>query len=406
MPMSQQKMGKVEFIALMAMLVATVAFSIDGMLPALPEMAKELTPDDPNRVQLVIAAFIVGMAFGTLVAGPLSDRFGRKPVILAGAILYVIAAAACLVTRSLEPLLVARFFQGIGAAAPRVVSQALTRDLFAGREMAKISSFVMMIFTLVPAIAPLIGSVVINSYGWRGVFAGFIIFVIFATFWMQVRIVEPVNDENRRPFRFRPFKDALNDMLALPMVRLSIIVQVFAYTVLFLSIMLVQPVFDLYFNSNATFPIWFAAIAILAGSASLLNAVLVMKFGMRTLIVIALTCQFFLALIMILTFGFSGLGRHVEFYLYAFWLTSLFFAAGMTLGNLTALALEPLGYIAGTATSIMGATSAFASALLAGTIGQFFDGTPMAHVYAVCVMTALALYFARKMKLHDRVKQT
>ena len=147
-----------EFIALMAMLVATVALSIDAMLPALPNIAAEFSPNNTNQAQLVLSSFILGMAMGTFVMGPLSDSFGRKNVIYFGSSIYIVSSALCIFAPNLETIVVARIFQGIGAAAPRVVSQALIRDLYSGREMARISSFIMIIFSLVPAVAPLLGA--------------------------------------------------------------------------------------------------------------------------------------------------------------------------------------------------------------------------------------------------------
>ncbi|NVK58951.1 MAG: MFS transporter, partial [Rhodobacteraceae bacterium] len=162
--------GRPEFIAMLAMLFATIAFSIDAMLPALPEIGAELTPDDVNRAQLVVTSFVLGMGIGTFFTGPLSDTFGRKPVVLAGATLYVVMSLVAAQEDSLELLLVARLFQGLGAAGPRVVALAIVRDLHSGREMARIMSFVMMIFTIFPALAPSMGAVIIDLSSWRGIF--------------------------------------------------------------------------------------------------------------------------------------------------------------------------------------------------------------------------------------------
>ncbi|MBH1974288.1 MAG: MFS transporter, partial [Rhodobacteraceae bacterium] len=160
-------LSKGEFVALMAALAATVAVSIDAMLPALPEIAASLSPDAPNRAQLVVTSFVFGMGLGTLFAGPLSDAFGRKAMILAGSSLYIAAAVACYFASSLDFLLIARVVQGFGAAFPRIVSIALMRDMFKGREMAKVMSFVMMVFALVPAVAPLMGQAVISVSSWQ-----------------------------------------------------------------------------------------------------------------------------------------------------------------------------------------------------------------------------------------------
>jgi len=168
-----QQLGQTEFIAMIAMLFATIAFSIDSMLPALPTIAAELTPLAPNNAQLILTSFVLGMGFGTFVAGPLSDSYGRRRIIVAGAVLYCAGAIAAYFASSLETVLLARVVQGLGAAGPRVVSLALVRDLYKGRDMARVVSFAMMIFTLVPAVAPLAASGVIALYGWRSIFIAF-----------------------------------------------------------------------------------------------------------------------------------------------------------------------------------------------------------------------------------------
>ena len=164
-----------EFIAMLAFLFATIAFSIDAMLPALPEIATALTPDNVNRAQLILTSFVAGMGIGTLFAGPISDAIGRKRAITLGFVIYAAAAIAAIFANSLEFLLICRFVQGLGAAGPRIVGLALVRDLYEGREMARITSFVMMIFIIVPALAPAMGQGIIWVAGWHGVFGAFLV---------------------------------------------------------------------------------------------------------------------------------------------------------------------------------------------------------------------------------------
>ncbi|MEC7793879.1 MAG: MFS transporter, partial [Pseudomonadota bacterium] len=213
------RISQSEFIAMMAMMVATVAFSIDSMLPAMPEIASELTPDAPNRSQLILSAFMVGMGVGTLFTGPLSDAFGRKSVINLGAALYILGAALAWSAPTLELMIAARVMQGIGAAGPRIVSLAIVRDLYSGREMARIVSFVMIIFTIVPALAPLLGTGIMSIGGWRSIFVAFMVFSVISILWLNSRLVEPLAPEARRPFRLAAFRTAFSEMMALPMVR-------------------------------------------------------------------------------------------------------------------------------------------------------------------------------------------
>lgn len=395
-----------EFIALMAMLVATVALSIDGMLPALPYIASELSPENPNRAQLVLSSFVVGMALGTFLMGPLSDSFGRKTIIYWGAGLYVFFAVICMLATNLETLTLARIMQGIGAAGPRVVSQALVRDLYSGREMARITSFIMIIFALVPAVAPLLGAAVMLMFQWQAIFAVFILFVILSTTWMGVRIQEPVTLEKRRPFDFISLKTATIEILSHRMVRTAIVTLIFAYSVLFTGLLLIQPVFDIYFARADIFPVWFAVIAILAASASFVNAILVLQWGMRRLVSIAFRVQVFWSAVMLLLLNNGTLSGEFGFAMFVLWMLGVFFQAGMTMGNLTALAMEPLGHIAGTAASLVSALATLGSVILAGIVGQFFDGTPLVMFVGVVVFAICGVISTNHLQRFERPSQS
>ncbi|MDM8168093.1 multidrug effflux MFS transporter [Roseovarius sp.] len=379
--------GRIEFVALMAMLVATVAFSIDAMLPALPRIGAELTPDAVNRAQLVVASFLLGLGCGTFFTGPLSDSFGRKPVILMGAAVYITGALMAMIAPSLELIVAARILQGLGAAAARIVALAIIRDLYAGREMARLISFVMMVFTLVPAIAPLAGSGVIALTGWRGIFAIFILFTICTTLWMLLRLAEPLPAERRRPFRPRALWSAVKEVLSYRTVRLSIAVQILCFTTLFSSISSIQQIFSATFGRTDDFPYWFFVIALLAGTGSFVNAALVMRLGMRRLVSFALMAQVCLTAIT-LTLFLIGLPPGIDFAVYVAWQTTVFFQAALTLGNLNALAMEPLGHIAGMAASVIASIGTVGSVILTVPVGLSFNGTPLPLLTGVlaCVL--------------------
>ncbi|MDF1854084.1 multidrug effflux MFS transporter [Pseudooceanicola sp.] len=394
-------MHRVELVALLAMLMATVAFSIDSMLPALPQIGRDLSPDNPNNAQLVLSSFIIGMGVGTLFTGPMSDSLGRKPVMLGGAALYTLGSALAWAAPSLELMVVARLLQGIGAAGPRIVSLAIVRDFHSGREMARLMSFVMIVFTLFPAIAPFLGTGIIALAGWRGIFAAFVIFSLISSAWLGLRLPEPLPPEKRRPFKARALLAATREMMMIPMVRLSITVQTLIFSALFTSISLIQPVFEQAFDRATSFPLWFFVIGIFCATSSMVNARFVMRYGMRAIVMVTLAVALLLALIMVVV-RLAGLPPEVEFWFYLVWQGSVFYQMGLTMGNLNALAMEPLGHIAGTAASVIGAISTVTSGIIASLVAQTFTGTAMPLYLGTLAYTALAFPLILRMRRLER----
>ena len=393
-------MSRTEFVALMAMLAATVALSIDGMLPALPQIAEQLSPDNINQAQLIVTSFVLGMGLGTFVTGPLSDTFGRKPVMLWGSILYIVSAVVASRAQSLEVLLAARVCQGLGAAGPRVVAMAVIRDLYAGRGMAQIVSFVMIVFSLVPAIAPLLGSIVIDIWNWRAVFYGFVAFSAISALWVAIRLPETLAPENRRSLRIDALRGAVVEMFVHPVVRISIAVQALSFGMLFALLSSIQQIFDITFGRAESFPLWFGAVAIVAASSGLLNARLVMRLGMMFLVRAMLLAQVFLSAAMILV-AIAAANGHVsnDLYFGAFvlWQVSLFFQAGMTIGNLNAIAQEPMGHIAGMAASVISSVATVCGVILAVPVGLLFDGTALPLSVSIFLQAAVGLALMRLM---------
>lgn len=387
----QRPLKKLEFVALMAMSFATIAFSIDAMLPALPEIGHALTPDDLNKAQLVLTSFVLGMGIGTFFTGPLSDAFGRRRVLLGGFVIYMIASVLAMQAGSLEMILAARLLQGIGAAGPRVVAMAVIRDQYAGRQMAQLMSFVFMVFTLVPAFAPVLGAVIMSFVGWRGLFGAFLVFAIINGSWFALRQPETLRAENRRPFRIHVLWNGLKEVLANHTVRVTIIVQMLVQAVLFSMLSTTQQVFDITFDRGASFPIWFGVVALVSGASSITNASLVIRLGMRLLIRVTLLVQVFLSGIFALMMLTDMMPDAAYFPMFIIWMTSVFFMAGMTMGNLNAIALEPMGHIAGMASSVTSAISTICAVAIAVPIGLTFDGTPLPLMIAVFCCAVLAL---------------
>lgn len=389
------RLGQTEFIAMIAMLFATIAFSIDAMLPALPQIAAELTPDAPNAAQLILTSFVFGMGIGTLFAGPLSDSFGRKPVIMAGAVLYCVAAVAAYFAPTLETVLLARLVQGLGAAGPRVVSMALVRDLFKGREMARIMSFTMMVFMLVPAIAPFMGAGIIAVADWRTIFLAFLIFSLVSCLWIGLRQAETIHPEDRHPLKAASLWEAFKIVLSHRVVVISTAMQTLFLAGLFATLSATQPIFDVTFGRADEFPVWFALIALCSATAAFINARLVMRVGMRGMISRSLIAHAAFTAVMTAAWAFGVWPEGAAFWAHLLWSASVFFVTSLTMGNLNAMAMEPVGHQAGMASSVIGAVSTVLSVVLAVPVGLAFDGSPLPLMLGVLAFSVVNLVLMR-----------
>jgi DHA1 family bicyclomycin/chloramphenicol resistance-like MFS transporter len=269
---------------------------------------------------------------------------------------------------------------------------ALVRDLYSGRDMARIMSCVMLIFSLIPALAPTLGAGIIWIAGWRGICVAFAIFSAVVTLWLMLRQPETLAPENRRPLSLLNLTSAAREVFAHPTVRLSIVVQTLSYGMLFSVLSSTQQVFDQTYGQGDTFHYWFGGIAALASTASVVNARLVGRLGMRKIIKAMFLAQMFMST-MIIGVVLLGLPNHIELLFYALWTVAVFFQAGLTIGNLNALAMEPVGHIAGTAASIITATATIGAVLIAVPIGLSFDGTPLPLAIGMLICAVLAFWF-------------
>ncbi len=398
LPIARPAPSRIEFIALIAMLFSTIALCIDAMLPAVPVIAQELTPGDPERAGLVISSFVLGMGIGTFVAGPLSDWYGRKATILVGLLLLAMGSVLAANAWSMETLLAARVIMGFGAAAPRVAGVALVRDLYAGRQMAQIMSFAMMVFMIVPAAAPAMGALVITSYGWRGVFWTFVVFAGVAGTWLTLRQPETLTPAARVPLRVGTLITGAKVVLSNRLALASMGVQTMIFGVLFGTLSSVQPLFEKTFGRGDTFPAWFALIALFSAVASLTNALLVRRLGMYRVVISVLAVQILLSGVMaVMTLG-GFWPAALYFPAYVVWVICLFAMAGMTVGNLNAIAMEPMGSIAGLAASVILALPTIASTAIAAPLGLAFDGTPGPLALGSFVCVGLALMVMPQMR--------
>ncbi|MDV7141617.1 multidrug effflux MFS transporter [Tropicimonas sp. TH_r6] len=402
LPEPTTPMRQVEFIALTAMLFASVAFSIDAMLPALPRIAADISPDAPNRAQLIITSFVLGMGLGTLLTGPLSDAFGRKPIVLWGAVLYCIGAALALMANTVETMFAARMLQGLGAAGPRVVAVAIIRDQYSGRQMARLMSFIMLVFTIVPAIAPTMGAGIIWLAGWHAVFFSFILFSVISALWFKLRQPETLPPENRRPLRWEPLRQGLREILTHRVVLLTLLTQALVFGAFFATLSSTQQIFDQTFGQGANFHLWFGLVAVAASPASLINAKLVERVGMRNMITVVLLIQIGLTGIAALLFWSAVLPQAVMFWVYLAWNIGMFMQTGLTGGNLNALAMEPMGHLAGLTASVTGAVGTIGAVALAIPLGLAFDGTPLPLMVGSWVLIVLGFAAMLVLRATDR----
>lgn len=394
------RLGLAEFTALMAMMTASVAFSIDSMLPAMGVIADELTSQDPNRAQLIISVFFLGLGAGTLFAGPIADAIGRRATIMAGMSLYCVGAWLAWMAPTLELVLLARVIQGIGVAGPRVATLAVVRDLYGGRDMARIMSLIMMVFSFVPAAAPLIGEWIMTMTGWRGIFLAFIVFAFTVTTWFAARQPETLPRAARRRFSLSVIVSGLVEALSMRLVRLTILAQAFAFTIIVLMISTTQQVFDQTFDRAAEFPEWFAAISVLSASAGFLNARFVTRFGMRRMVSVTFAAQMLLSAGMTICV-LAQIETDLLFLVYLVWVWSAFMTAGFTIGNLNALGMMPLGHMAGLGGSLIVSMATIGSVAIAAPAGRFFDGTPLAQSVTLTLCSVAGLFVMRQIKERD-----
>ncbi|MDP3195801.1 MAG: multidrug effflux MFS transporter [Tabrizicola sp.] len=394
--MIQSRPSQTEFVALVAMLFATIAISIDAMLPALPEIAATLSPDAPNAAQLVVTSFVLGMGIGTLFTGPLSDAFGRKRVILVGSGLYALAALACFFAPSLEVLLAARLLQGLAAAAPRTVAIAMVRDLYAGREMARIMSFAMMIFTIVPALAPLMGQGIIALGGWHSIFLAYILFSGLCMLWLGLRQPETLPLAKRRPLHIGDLWRGTKELFTHRIIVVSTLLQTLTLAALFATLSSLQGIFERQFDRAESFPLWFAVIAVASMGGSLLNSRIVMTIGMRRVVQRSYATVLVLSLIALASLGTGLLQGNLSFAMQMAWCIGIFSMTGLTMGNLNALAMEPVGHIAGLAASVISSIATVGSVMLAIPVGLAFNGTSTPLLIGATGLIALSLVLSLK----------
>ena len=386
-----------EFVILVSIMFGMIAFGTDTMLPAFPNIAKDLELTNVNKAQLIISSFILGTGIGQLISGPISDTFGRKPIITIGLVVFITACVVAYFAKSLELMLVARFIQGLGVSAPRTVTLALIRDLYSGRKMAQVMSLAMAIFVLVPAVAPSIGQLLFINFGWRSIYIAFIIFAFVGLIWLNVRQPETLPISDRKKLKAVEYLKAFKFVITNFSVVKYTLTLALSFGALFGYLSSAQQIFVDTFSAGSRFPMYFAIISILAAPASFINAMLVMKLGMRFLATVGFALQIIFALCVLLILNTSIFSDQLFLLIFIIWSILAFFLKGLYIGNLNALAMEPMGAIAGMASAIIGASATMIGILIAIFIGLAFQGTatPVLLGYIVCSAAALFLMLSQ-----------
>lgn len=385
--------GFVESILLMALLISLTALSIDTMLPALPDIARDLGVRHANDIQLIIPLLILGLSIGQLIFGPLSDSMGRKPVLIAGAAIYIAGCALCLFATSFPVMLAGRVLQGIGASGPRSVVIALIRDQYEGREMARMMSSIMSVFILIPAVAPAIGQGILMVASWRAIFGSLLVLTLIALAWFVSRQPETLPPRHRIPFSVREISRAFIVVFGTRMTLGYTIVAGFVMGAFLGFLNSVQQIFQEIYRLDGRFPLYFAVLALSLGCASFLNSRIVIRYGMRTLTDRAMKTLAVLSVVYLsVVYAMGGVS---PLWMLMTCLMAAFFCIGILFGNLNSIAMKPLGHVAGTASAVVGSLSSLIAVPLAIVIGRSYNGTTLPLITGFAVLSVLSIMTMR-----------
>ncbi|MFN7125003.1 MFS transporter [Rhizobium sp. TH135] len=384
-------MGRAEFIALMAFLMALNALAIDIMLPGLQEIGAALNVENENHRQYVVSAYLIGFGIAQLFYGPIADRFGRRIPMIVGLAIYVVSSLAVVFVPSFESLLLLRFIQGIGSAATRVITVSIVRDVFGGRQMAEVMSLIMMVFMVIPVVAPGTGQVIMLFGDWHWIFVFMAVIAVIVGVWMYVRLPETLAPEDVRPFTVKVIFDGFRIVLTNRVALCYTIASTFIFGALFGFINSAQQVYVGIYGLGVWFPVAFAAVALFMALSSFVNAKLVGRFGMRKLSHGSLLGFIAINLIWLVV---QILGpQPMPFFLFIGFFALAMFQFGWIGSNFNSLAMEPLGHVAGTASSVLGFMGTIGGSIIGAAIGQAFNGTALPMVAGFFVVGVIGLVF-------------
>lgn len=389
-----------EFSLLMALLMSIVSFSIDATLPALGHIGRTFGVVEANHIQWIITSIFAGMTIGQLIAGPLSDAIGRKRILFAGIAIYFIGSLLCYLTTHFELFLLGRFIQGLGVSGPYIAAISVVRDKYSGAQMAKVMSIIMMVFMVAPAIAPSIGQIIMSLAGWQAIFLVYILYALAVGSWIALRLDETLDPSNRIPMKLKAFEHGFLEVIRNRTTMNYLLCTGLCFGGFIAYLGSSQQIFMQQFGQSGTeFSLWFALLAGMMGIASFVNSRIVARFGMRTVSITAMTLITLISLLFLIV-QLSGV--QISLWIFMIYAMILFFSFGVMFGNLNAIAMEPMGHVAGMASAIIGASSSILSLALATLIGQLYNNTlvPLTTgFFILCALSAWIMY--REMKWHN-----
>ncbi|TRZ45272.1 multidrug effflux MFS transporter [Robertkochia solimangrovi] len=389
--------SQLEFITLMASLMSIVALAIDALLPALDMIGKDIGVTDTADNQLFITMIFLGLGLGPMVFGPLSDSLGRKPVVFMGFALFFVASLICVFAHNLEVMIVGRILQGIALSAPRTISIAMVRDSYSGDFMARIMSFITVVFLLVPIVAPAFGKLVLDHSNWKFIFYIQLFFSALVCWWFWKRQPETLHAKDKKRLTYRIFIDGTREVLSHRRTMVFTLISGFITGSFMVYLSSSQYVFQVQYGLKEEFPFIFAGLAISIGLATLLNGNLVIRFGMQNLVRVALKLYFLVSCLYIIMFHDAA---NPPVYILLAFFAIQFFAVGFLFGNLRALAMEPIGHIAGIGAAITGLISTLMAVPISTYIGKFVTHDtvlPLFIGFSVCSFLSILLFWYVKL---------
>ncbi|MEN8125157.1 MAG: multidrug effflux MFS transporter [Bacteroidota bacterium] len=393
--MIKSRLSQFEFVTLMASLMSVVALAIDALLPALNHIGNDIGIQNSTDNQLLITMIFLGLGVGQLFFGPISDSLGRKPIVFMGFGIFIIASFISIHATDLNTMIIGRVLQGIGLSAPRTMSIAIVRDSYNGDYMARIMSFITVVFILIPIIAPALGKFVLDHYNWQAIFYIQMIFSVLVSFWFWARQPETLLKQQRIKFTSHIFTDGFKELIKYKQTIGFTIISGFITGSFMVYLSTAQQIFQLQYHLTEEFPFIFAGLAISAGIATFLNGTLVLKYGMEKLVTIALIGYLGISLVYIILF-YNTVNPDITILLLFFSLQ--FFAIGFLFGNLRALAMQPVGHIAGIASAITGFISTMMAVPISAFVGKFVTGTalPLFIAFVICsILSILILVYLK-----------